>query len=100
MAEYKELYNQRQNSELRNKVAVAEAIAAKNIIAEAGATENHTNRLLWAHEVFAGSDLRIDQMLKLVLALNSALAIGAITGVSDSAVQANVDDNIDTFATG
>lgn len=100
MATYAELIQAAQNGTLTDKVRVACVIAATTIMAEAPATSNHANRLLWAKSVFADSDREMRRMLWAVLGINNALTLAQITGASDSAVQTAVNQAIDVFANG
>ena len=47
MATYQELYDLANDSGLRNRTATAVVVAADTIRAEAGATPNNANRLIW-----------------------------------------------------
>lgn len=100
MATYAELYDLRSNSDLRNKVLVACAVAAELIRLEAGATPNHANRLLWAKQVFANPDPVAATMLQAVLAQNRTLTSAQIVGASDAAIQTAVNNAVDVLATG
>lgn len=100
MATYEELFSLRNDSTLKNKVTSAVVIAAETVMNESGATDNHANRVIWAKAVFVSPTAEANRMFWAVLAANSGAAVGAITGASDSAIQANVDDHIDLFADG
>jgi hypothetical protein len=52
MATYAELDQESRDGTLFTKIKVACFIAANTIAAEAGATTNHANRLLWAKQVY------------------------------------------------
>lgn len=100
MATYEELFSLRNKSELKNKVVAAVIISAEEIMAELDTVPNHTNRLLWAKDVFASPDTEANRMFMAVLAANKDAEIAQILGASDAAIQTNVDDHVDLFATG
>ena len=101
MATYQELYGLMVGeSALQNKIAVAVIVAAEAIRSEDGATDNHANRLLWAAAAFNSPKPIAKRMMMAVLAANSTVAVGAITGASDEVIQAGVDEVVDLFATG
>ncbi len=99
MATYEELFGL-YNSALRNRVRVACIIAAEMVMNEDSGTANHINRLIWAKSVFQNSDFEAKRMFLAVLAANNAVSVVNITGATDAAIQANVDDHIDLFADG
>ena len=99
MALYAELFELRGDSTLRNQVAVAMLIAAETIRGEDGATPNHANRLLWAKDVFEGTQAA-GNMLAAVLAANKDAAVPDIRSASDATIQTNVSEAVDLFATG
>lgn len=100
MATYSELYNLRSNNDLQNKIAVACVVAAEKIRLESTTTPNNINRLKWAKAVFENPVMVVERMMWTVLAQNKAATIAAITGASDTAIQAAVDDAVNVFATG
>lgn len=100
MATYAELIIASQNGTLTDKIKVACFIAAEVVRNEAGATANHTNRLLWAKQVFGNPENEAKRMVWAVLAQNSAATLSVITGASDAAVQTAVNAAVDVFATG
>ena len=55
MATLTELYNLKNSSSLRNRVAVALAAAAEDVRNEAAATANHADRFAWATGTVLGS---------------------------------------------
>lgn len=86
------------------KVLGACLMAAQAVIYEAGATDNHANRLLWAREVFndlpgVGAD-----MLKAVVALAQGnvptVTAAELADLPDATIQDYVNAAINTFATG
>ena len=100
MATYTELFGLNNNSDLRNKVRVACIVAAETVMSELDTVPNHANRLIWAKAVFTSPDAEAKRMFMAVLAANHDLTTAQITGASDEAIQTNVDNHIDLFATG
>ena len=100
MATYAELLQASSNPAVINKIRVAVVIAAEVVRTEATNVPNHTNRLLWAKQVYAHPDTEAQRMIWAVLAQNKDAALGDITGASDVAVQGAVNAAIDVFATG
>ena len=100
MATYEELYGLRSDSALKNRVTVACIISAEGIMSEDGGTPNHANRLIWAATVFASPSQEADRMYWAVLAANQGASVAQIQSATDSAIQTNVDDHVDLFATG
>ena len=100
MATYTELYGLHNDSDLRNRVAVACMVAAEAINNEDAGTDNHVNRLVWATQIFANPRAEAERMFWAILAANVGLAIEAIQGAADSAIQSQVDTHVDLFATG
>jgi len=100
MAAYADLFNQRSNSALRNKLTVAVSIAAETIRVEDVGTANHANRLTWAKGVFEHPDGATESMLWALLAANKDLTIAQIEAATDAAIQTKVDAAVDVFATG
>jgi hypothetical protein len=100
MATYAELEQESRDGTLFLKVKVACFIAANTIAAEAGATTNHTNRLLWAKQVYQDPEREAKRMLWAVLAANQAATLAAIQAATDAQVQTAVNGAIDVFANG
>ena len=100
MATYTELYDLKTDSVLRNRVMVACIIAAETVMAELDTVENHANRLIWAAKVFANPAVEANRMFMAILAANAATDVAVIQSATDVAVQTNVDDHVDLFATG
>ena len=101
MATYAELYGLMVGeSALQNKIAVAVIVAAEAIRSEDGGTANHANRLLWAAAAFENPMGVARKMMMAVLAANSAVAVGAITGATDATILGAVNAAVDLFATG
>lgn len=100
MASYEELFTLKNNSALINRVQVACIVAAEMVMAELDTTPNHANRLLWAKDVFENPGREAARMYWAVLAANKDQDLGVITAATDLAIQSNVDEHIDLFATG
>ena len=100
MATYIELFNLRDDSDLRNKTAVAVVVAAEQVRLEADTTPNHANRLLWSKAVFENPIEEATRMLWVLLAGNKSLTVAQIKGASDIAMQTKVDAAVDLFAVG
>lgn len=100
MATYIELYNLRNNSELRNRVTVACTVVAEAIRVEVGTTENHANRLIWSKAVFENPERESERMYWALLASCTALTVAQITGATDAVIQTKVDAAVNEFATG
>ena len=100
MATYNEIYSLHTQSELKNRVTVACIVAAEGIMAEDGGTANHANRLIWASSVFANPKTEAERMYWAVLAANNVADVDVIIGATDAAIQNNVDNHVDLFATG
>lgn len=100
MATYDELLQANANSALLNKVRVAVVVAATDIMAEATAIANHTNRLKWAKEVFTDPAQAGARMMWPVLAQNKTAPLASITGADDATVQTAVNNAVNVFAQG
>jgi len=100
MATYEELFNLRNDTAFRNKVAVAIGVAADAIRVEDAGTANHANRLIWAKQALENPGRMAEQVHFSVLIANKAATVSAIQSATDSAIQANVDAVIDVFAQG
>ena len=100
MATYQELFDLRRNQVLLDKITVAIIVAAETIYAEDGGTVNHANRIIWAREASIKPRRMGEVFMSAVLAANKAATVTNIIGVSDAAIQTNVEDVIDNFADG
>jgi len=100
MATYLDLFNVHSNDDLRNRIAIACIVAADAIRTEAPTTVNHANRMLWAKRVFEDPNSVASSMLWALLAANKGASIANIENASDNAIQSNVNDAIEVFATG
>lgn len=91
MATYAELFAQRSNSELRNKIAVAVAIAAHDLIVAASPT---AAELTWAQSALAAPVAKADEILPFVLAANKDATVAQINSASDASIQTQVDNAV------
>ncbi len=88
MATYAELFDLRNNSDFRNKVAVAVMISAQAVFEEVTPT---ATRLQWAKDVLEDGDASVGGAFKFIISDNAGLTVGVITGAADSAIQTNVN---------
>lgn len=100
MATYAELLTASESPTLNQKIRVASFIAASTVAAEAGGTTNHTNRLLWAKQVYQDPSREAGRMIWAVLAANQAQTLANILAATDAQVQTAVNNSIDLFANG
>lgn len=100
MATYIELFNLRNDTGLRNRIAVASVVAAETIRTEDDQTPNHANRLAWSAAVLLDPVRQAERMLWLLLASNKDATVEQIQGVPDSTIQSAVDSAVNLFATG
>ena len=98
MASYEELFELQSDSALRNRVAVACAIAADAIRQEPGETPNHAARLAWARAAMANPEGVAQAMLWATRAANAEATIAAIHSATDAQIQAKVDAAVDLLA--
>lgn len=100
MATYAELLTAASNETLINKIRVAVVIAAEIVRTEDGSVLNHSNRLIWAKQVFINPDVEAQRMIWAVLAQNRAATFTQIINADDATVQTAVNAAVDVFATG
>lgn len=100
MATYQEIYTAWQDADLRNKLAVAIAVAAENVRTDPSPPANQANRLIWSRRALRDPFSFVDQMMWGVLAANKSASLAQILAASDVTIQTNVDALIDHFATG
>lgn len=96
MATYAELFDLRQNSELKNKVSVAVIVAAEAI--RSLTPPDTAARLAWAKAAFERPANEATRMMMAVLAAHKDSSVAEIVGASDPAVQTAVDAAVDVFA--
>jgi len=96
MATLQELFDMRNSSELRNKVAAAGWNAAKDIFTEDIVTENHAERLIWAVKALRdhGDGGTVSDIFKASIVL-----LQDTTSPTDAQIQTAVEQVIDKFAT-
>jgi len=96
MATLQELFDMRNDSVLRNKVAAAGWNAAKDIFVEDGATINHAERLVWAVKTLRdnGDGQTISDVFKATIVLLQDNA-----EPTDTQIQTAVEQVINKFAT-
>ena len=100
MALYLELYNLRNDSVLRGRVAMAVAIAAVGVQGESANTPNHAARLAWARTALADPDAEAARVIWVVLGTNAALTVAALMAAVNADLLAAVKACIDSFALG
>jgi len=100
MATYTELRSILGDRSLLNRITVAVGVSAEAIRTESAATPNHANRLLWAKDVFVNPTQRAAEMQWAVIIANRTASTAQILAAADTAIQTNVDANVDVFATG
>lgn len=97
MATYAELYDLRTESDLRNKIAVAVCIKAKDYIALATPT---ANQLTWASKALTNPEAEANKIMPYVLAANSTATAVQIRAATDTAIQNNVNAAVDKMVAG
>jgi len=100
MASYTELYSIFNDPTLGEKIQVACIVAAEAIRNEAPATENHSNRLVWAKKAFENPSAVRQQMLMALLAANKSMSVAELQAASDAAIQTAVNGAVNVFADG
>lgn len=98
MATYAELFEISKSGPLRERTAVAVAIAADTIRSDPSPPVNQANRLAWAKEALADPLTAAKGMLPGVLALNKDNTVNQIENASDADLQTAVDTYVDIFA--
>lgn len=88
-------------SELRKRSVGGAIKAQADVRNEDPATPNHANRLIWADALVADPKVEGDKLWTIMLQDATVLdAVSNGTAVTDAQVQAVVNANIDTLATG
>ena len=98
MASYLELFDLMADTGMRNRVLVANLVAAITIRGEDVGTPNHANRLRWAKEVFERPEEAAQSMLRAVLGEHNAFTREQILNASDGVLQTAVNKSINVFA--
>ncbi len=96
MATYLELFDLQSSSDLRNKVAVACVKKAQALLDLSTPT---IQQLRWADKALGGPDGLAIQVLRYVLAVNSASSVNQITQATDATIQTNVSAAADKLLT-
>ncbi len=94
MADYAALFNIRNDSAIRNKVAVAATVKAHALMSAVSPTPDE---VVWANSALSNTESMASKLLKYVLAANKGLTIAQIQGASDPAIQTNVDEAADAL---
>ena len=97
MATYAELFELRNDSSLRNRVAVAVIKKAQDLI---DLTTPTADQITWANDAIDNPASKAGPILNYVLAANSSATVSQIQGASDTAIQANVDSAVDALIAG
>lgn len=95
------IYHSDDDAEIVRRFEAACLIGARDILAESGATPNHTNRVSWANGMFSG-DLsgvltRTRQHLRYAISTNSTFQSVGLE-VTDGDIGFMVASQIDVFA--
>ena len=105
MATYLELRNLYNDSELRNRVAVAIAIAADtvmrgtdNVAPFSQTAGDHDLRVIWAKGALGNTEGFTPPFWQSALAANSTLTVAQITGATDAALQSKINEAVDLFS--
>jgi hypothetical protein len=98
MATYDEIKGVYAKGLLREKIQVAVAIAAQEILGELDTVENHTERYAWAAKAFANPSAEATRFEMSVLAANKDAALSVIENATDAQIQTNVDAAVNLFA--
>jgi hypothetical protein len=88
------------DSNLQDKVEIGCIVAAETIRTEAGATNNHANRMTWAKETWKDPKTTRDHMMMALLASNKDATVANIQGATDASIQTKIDAAVDIFADG
>jgi len=99
MATYLELADLQFSGRLKDQTRIAVMVAAQTIEEEPPQTPNHQERLGWAAWTLRNVETSARQMVPAVLALKKDLPAEEIIALTDAQVQADVDANVDLFAT-
>ena len=89
---------------LREKVRVACYIAAETIISGDDTGNpwdptNHTQRTKWVDKMLSDPEGTSRQMFSIVIAANNTASQAQILGATDSVIQTNVNESIDSLST-
>jgi hypothetical protein len=96
MATYNELHALTNDHVMKNKVSVAAMIKANAISDLASPT---TAQLEWVKQVYENPTEAAGKLWPAMLGANSGIAVAAITGATDAAIQTAVDTAVDNIYT-
>lgn len=96
MATYAELYAQKDNQNLIDRIEVALVIKAQSYLDGASTAPQRA----WARQVFADGQSEARRMLKYLLAKNKDATIAQITAVTDASLSTQVNAVADAFVAG
>lgn len=96
MATYTQIFALRFGGAIADRVIVAVATAAQQVLAEAPSTVNHTARVAWAKLALKDAALMADEMMWGVVGNPTIQNLAA--GSTDNDIQFVVNSLIDTFA--
>lgn len=97
MATYKEIYDLRSNSDLRNKIAVAVLVKAQALL---DLTTPTTKQVAWARDAISNPDGVAQPLLNYLLAKYDGLTVVQINGSPDSTIQTAVNSVVDAIIAG
>jgi len=96
---YQDIWNLKNASfNLKQRVTVAVAKAAIDILSEDPGTANHANRVIWASNTLLRAELTAEGMMWPVL--SDATVRNAGEAATDAQIQSAVDASVDIFAIG
>lgn len=96
MAAYTELYSLFVDASLRNKIQVAAAVKAYQILQEATPSQSRKD---WAVKAMTAGQGEADYLLRYVLAANKDLTVQLIQSATDAAIQTQVAAAVDKLFT-
>lgn len=96
MSLYSDIYALRYGGVITDRVVVAIANAATNVLNEAVATANHTNRVVWAKSALNDAPAMAEKMMWAVCANASLQSSG--NAALDSDIQFVINSLVDTFS--
>ena len=96
MATYTELDTLAEDATLLGRIGIALMIAAQGLVD--GTPEPQEKR--WAHRTLSNADVDARRVLRYLLAANKDATVAAITGVTDAAIQTQVDALVPTLVAG
>jgi len=97
MATYMELFGLRSDSDLQDKVLVAVVKTAQTLLDGETPTAAEVE---WASAAIESPKAKADALLNYVLAKNSGVEVGAISGASDATIQTAVDAAVAAIVAG